>query len=95
MNYHERMLEDIRHLVFGVISERYSNTQHPLHVEIGMRYGRKFYVPKDETLGKGARRFNNKAKEAGLLAVTDLDTLADEDLYNLFCWVMQRYAQQM
>lgn len=73
----------------------YANTQHPSHVVIGMRYGRKFYVPKDETLGKGARRFNNKAKEAGLLAVTDIETMSDEDLYNLFCWVMCRFAVQM
>lgn len=36
MNFREKMLEDIRHLVFGVMPERYKNTQNPLHVDIGM-----------------------------------------------------------
>ena len=94
MNYRQKILEEIRWLVFGYLPERHKSTQHPSHFEIG-RYGHKFYIPKDETLGKGARRFNRKAIEAGLIAVTDIDIMSDEDLFDLFCWVQQRYSKQM
>lgn len=94
MNFREKILNDIRSFVFNEMPNRYKNTQHPKDLSIGTKFA-KFYVPKDESIGKSSRKFNNIAKKDNLISVFDIDSMSDENLYELFCWIIPQLNRRI